>query len=204
MAKRCLIEVCKREAETHCYHCSQDVCTKHYLEHKKWIQEQLHPLIDDMNLVYDRLSHNDKNEDASVPECLINAYNQLDNWHAECHQRIDIIYQRVRYQVENIVKTHRHNETQNMVHTLESLKKLRQQFQQLLKEDDVTYRQLETMKRQLEELKKKEQERIKYPDIRIITHKIDIDNLITVTTDTKHPSEKQQQPKDTSKAAANK
>ena len=68
MAKRCLIEVCKREAETYCYHCSRDVCTKHYLEHKKWIQEQLHPLVDEMNTIYERFRHDDKKQSTSLPE----------------------------------------------------------------------------------------------------------------------------------------
>jgi hypothetical protein len=63
-----------------------------------------------------------------------------------------------------------------------------------LKEGDVTYRKLETMKHQLEEIKKKEQELVKYPNIRIITQKIDIDKCISVTTDIKHTNEKQQQP----------
>ncbi len=46
-------------------------------------------------------------------------------------------------------------------------------MKELLKDGNVTYRQLETMKHQLEEIKKKEQELVKYPDIRIITQKID-------------------------------
>ncbi|CAF1467720.1 unnamed protein product [Rotaria sordida] len=193
MAKRCLIETCKREAETYCYHCSNDVCTKHYLEHKQWIQEQLNPLVDEINFIYDRLHHDDKNQTKSIPQYLINVYSQLDKWNADCHNNIDIVCHRVRSQIENIVKSNQHEETQKVIYNLESLEKLRQQLKELLKEGDVTYRQLEIMKRQLEELKKKEQEPIRYPDIRIITQKIDVSKYIGVTTDVKYPTEKQQQ-----------
>src|SRR5437868_526847 len=104
MDKRCSIEACKREGETHCYHCSQDVCSKHFLEHKKWTQEQLPPLIDEVNMIYDRLHYGDQNQTASIPQCFINAYTQLDKWREDCHQHIDIVYQRVRREMEAIVE----------------------------------------------------------------------------------------------------
>jgi len=204
MAKRCSIDVCKREAETYCYHCSLDVCTKHYLEHKKSIQEQLHPLVDEINLISDRLHHDDKNKTTSVPQCLINAYSQLDKWREECHHRIEIAYQRVRNQIEDITEKHKHDETQKAVKNLELLEKIRQQLNELLKEGDVTYRQLETMKQHLEEIKQKEHESIRYPDIRIITQKIDLEKCISFTTDVKHSDEKQQQPRSIQKTSPNK
>jgi len=204
MAKRCLVETCKREAETYCYHCSRDVCTKHYLEHKKWIQEQLHPLVDEINLIYDRLHHGDKNQTTSVPQCLINAYSQLEKWREDCQHRINIAYYRVRDQIENIVEGHKHEEAQKAVKNVESLVKMRQQLNELLKEGDVTYRQLETMKQQLEEIKKKEQEPISFPDIRIITQKIDVDKCLSVTTGVKHSNEKKQQPRSIQKTSSNK
>ncbi|CAF3102684.1 unnamed protein product [Rotaria sp. Silwood2] len=204
MAKRCLIETCKREAETYCYHCSNDVCTKHYLEHKKSIQEQLHPLVDEINFIYEHIHYDDKNKTKSIPQYLINVYSQLDKWKTDCYHHIDIVYQRIRSQIENIAKSHQHEETQKTIYNIESLEKLRQQIKELLKEGDVTYRQLETMKRQLEELKKKEQEPIKYPDIRIITQKIDVEKHVSVITDIKHPTEKQQQPRSPQKISPNK
>lgn len=195
MAKRCLIETCKREAETYCYHCSQDVCTKHYLEHKKWIQEQLHPLVDEINLTYDRLRHNDKNQMPPVPQFLTNNYNQLDKWREDCHRRVDITYYRVRDQIENIIESHKQEEAEKVVKNFESLENMRKELNELLKEGDVTYRQLETIKQQLGEIKKKEQAPVKYPNIRIKTEKIDIDKCISVITNSKHPNETQEQPK---------
>jgi uncharacterized protein with von Willebrand factor type A (vWA) domain len=192
MAKRCLVETCKHEAETYCYHCSHNVCTKHYLEHKKSIQDQLHPLVDEINLLYDHLRYNDKNQTTSVPQCLINLCSQLDRWREDCRHRIDMTYDRVRHQIQNIVENRKQDETQKTVKNLESLEKIREQLKELLKEGDVTYRQLETMKHQLEEIKKKEQELVKYPDIRIIIQKFDVDKCVSVTTDVKHTNEKQQ------------
>jgi DNA repair exonuclease SbcCD ATPase subunit len=186
------VEACKREAETHCYHCSRDVCTTHYLEHKKSIQEQLPTFVDEVNVIYDRLRRGDKNQATSAPSYLVNVYNQLDQWRVDCHQHIDTVYQGVRNQLESIAESHKHEETQTAVEILESLKKIREQLEKLLKEGDVTYRQLETMKKQLEEIKKKEQEPINYPDIRIITKKINVEKHARVTVESKRPTDEQQ------------
>ena len=78
MAKKCSAENCKREVEIHCYHCSRDVCTKHYLEHKKEIQEQLPLFTDEVNLLYDRLQHSNTNPSTTIPKCLMDAREQLD------------------------------------------------------------------------------------------------------------------------------
>jgi DNA repair exonuclease SbcCD ATPase subunit len=192
MDKRCLVEACKREAETHCYHCSRDVCTTHYLEHKKSIQEQLPSFVDEVNVIYERLRRSDKNQAATpAPYYLINVYNQLDQWRLDCHQHIDTVYQGVRNQIENIAESRKNQETQKAVGILESLEKMREQLKELLNEGDVTYRQLETMKKQLEEIKKKEQESINYPDIRIITKKIDVEKHARVTVESKRPIDEQ-------------
>ena len=195
MERRCLIEACKREAETHCYHCSRDVCTNHYLEHKKAIQEQLPPFVDEVNLIYDRLRRSDENQATSMPKYLISIYNQLDQWRLDCHQHIDAVYQRARNQIETIAENHKQEETQKPAGVLKSLEKMREELRQLLKEGDVTYRQLEAMKKQLEEIKKKEQEPINYPNIRIITAKIDLEKHISVIVDVKQPPDEQKWPK---------
>jgi SpoVK/Ycf46/Vps4 family AAA+-type ATPase len=194
MDRICSVETCKREAETYCYHCSHDVCTKHYLEHKKSIQEQLPPLIDEINLIYERLYHSDEIQTA-LSQCLINAYSQLDKWRADCHRRIDTTYQRVHKQIEDIAEKHKHEETQKAVKNLESLEKMRQQVNELLKEGDVTYRQIERTKQQLQEIKNKEQEPIKYPDVRIITQKLDADKYASITVDVKSSIDEIQKPR---------
>lgn len=186
MAKHCSIETCKREAETYCYHCSHDVCTKHYLEHKNSIQEQLHPLVDQINLLYDRLRHDDQNKSTlSTSQSVINVRSQLDQWRDECHYRIDMIYDRVRQQIDGIVEGHNQEERQKREKNLKSLEEIREQLKELLKESDVTHRQLEAMKHKLEEIKKKEQEPVNYPDIRIVIDKIDLEKCVRLITENK-------------------
>jgi predicted ribosome quality control (RQC) complex YloA/Tae2 family protein len=189
MDKRCFIEACKREAETYCYHCSQDVCSNHFLEHKKWVQEQLPSLVDEVNVMYDRLHPNDKHEETSIPKCLTDAHNQLDKWCADCHYHIDIVHRRVRSQIESIVERYKDEETRKAAKNLQSLEEMRQQLTELLKEGDMTYRQLETMRRQLEEVRKKEQELSSYPDIRVITQKLDVDKHVSITVDVQQAQE---------------
>lgn len=197
MAKRCLIETCKREAETFCYHCSRDVCTKHYLEHKNWIQEQLHPLVDEMNLIYDRFRYGDQKSTVSELPYLTTVRNQLDRWRDNCHRQIDTTYERIRKQMQTIIDNYKLEETQKSTKNLETLEKLRQRLKDLLKDDDVTHRQLEIIKQQLDDIKKTEQEPIKYPNIRIITQKIEFDKYINITTDIKPSSDKLHTPRST-------
>jgi mevalonate kinase len=195
MDKRCLIESCKREAEAHCYHCLQDVCSKHFLEHRKWIQEQLPSLIDEVNIIYDRLRQHDKHPKSSIPECLMDAHNQLDKWRADCQHHIDVVYHRARSQIESIVQRQQEEYALKAMKNVESLGKMRQQIEELLKEDDVTYKQLEAMKRQLNEIKIKEQEMISDPDIRVTFKKIDVDKHVSVSVYVKQtPSKAQNTP----------
>lgn len=204
MAKRCLIETCKREAETHCYHCSQNVCTKHYLEHKKWTQEQLHPLVDEINFIYDRLNHGNKNRTKPVPQYFVKLYSDLDKWRVDCYASIDNAYNRTRSQIESLLQTYHHEEFQKETHNVELLEKIREQIRELLKEGDVTYRQLETMKQQLEEFKRQEEIPIKCPNVRLVTQRLDIDKYVNITTEVKYSVEKQQQPKSPQKTSLNK
>lgn len=199
MAKRCLIETCKREAETYCYHCSQDVCTKHYLDHKKSIQEQLNPIVDEINLIYDRLRHTDQIETKPIPQYVTNTCNQLDKWREDFHHRIDITYYRIRDQIQNIIENHKREQTEKVMKSFESLGKMRTQMNELLKEGDVTHRQLESIKQQVEEIKRKEQEPIKYPNISISIEKLNIDKCISITID-----EKQRQSKPVQRTPSNK
>jgi hypothetical protein len=187
MDKRCVIDACKSEAETYCYHCSQDVCSRHFLEHKNWIQEQLPSLVDQVNVMYDRLCYNDQHQKTSAPECLMDAHNQLDKWRADCHHHIDVVYHRARSQIESIVQRHQEEYALKAMKNVEPLEEMRQQLKELLKEGDITYRQLERMRRQLEEVRKREQEQKSFPHIRITTQKIDANKHVTVTTDAEHP-----------------
>lgn len=180
MARRCTTENCKREAETYCYHCSNDVCTKHYLEHKKSIQAELPWLTDEVNIFYDCIQRNRKSHRPSAPQCSIDAYNQLEKWRQECHEHIDTVCQRIRSQIEVIVDNYKIEQSQHTTKIIESLEKLRQKVNQLKKDDDVTYRQLETMKQQLDELKRKEKEPNKQSDLRLIAQKIDISKHINI------------------------
>ena len=199
MARQCSAENCKREAETYCYHCSNDVCTKHYLEHKKAIQAQLPWLIDEVNLIYDRIQRNNKSHKPTAPQSSLDAYNQLEKWRQECHEHIDTVYQRIRSQIEVIVNNYKLERSQRTATLVESLEKLRQKVNQLKKDDDVTYRQLETMKQQLEELKQKEQEPNKHQDLRLIAQKIDVSKHINIIHEGKCVHEEQPRRKPTRK-----
>ena len=200
----CSINGCIRDIETYCYHCSRDVCTKHYLEHKNRIQAKFPPFVAEVNVIYDRLLHKQQNSTTLLPQYLVNAYNQLYNWRENCLQRIDFIYKRVRNQIEDIAEIQKKDENEKSTKIIESLEKLRRKLKDLSSEGDITYKQIQILKQQLDDIKNKEQELKKYPDIRIITQKIDVEKCVHVTTDIKYSTVKQQQIRKTPSILSNK
>ena len=140
-----------------------------------------------------------KSHKPTAPQSSLDAYNQLEKWRQECHEHIDTVYQRIRSQIEVIVNNYKLERSQRTATLLESLEKLRQKVNQLKKDDDVTYRQLETMKQQLEELKQKEQEPNKHQDLRLIAQKIDVSKHINIIHEGKCVHEEQPRRKPTRK-----
>ena len=189
-----MVEACKREAETHCYHCSQDVCSKHFLEHKNSIQEQLPSFVDEVNVIYDRLRHAGQKESTFVPPTLLAAYGQLEQWRVDCHEQIDFVYNEFRLHIDDIVQNCKRQDTQKSMNLLQSLEKTREQMKEMLKDNDVTHRQLEVLKRQLETIKQMEQEPIEYPDIQVTTEKLDVRNHINIVTQAKTSFAEQKRP----------
>lgn len=179
-----MVEACKREAETHCYHCSQDVCSRHFLEHKNSIQEQLPLFVDEVNVIYDRLRRAAEKESTFVPPSLLAAYGQLEQWRVDCHQQIDFVYNQFRLRIDDIVQDCKHQDTHKSMKLLESLEKMREQVNELLKENDVTHRQLEVLKRQLETIKQTELEPVEYPDIHVTTEELNVRNDIKIVNKT--------------------
>ena len=190
-----MVEACKREAETHCYHCSQDVCSKHFFEHKKLIQEQLPSLVDEVNVIYDRLRQMNGKETTLVLPSLTAAYGQLEQWRVDCHRQIDLVYDHFRLQIDSISENHRHEENLKSKKLLESVEKMREQVREMLKDDDITHRQLETLRKQLVEIEQREREPINCPGIRLTTQKIDVKNHVNIVTETKLLVAEEQRPK---------
>ena len=180
MARQCKTNNCKREAEAFCYHCSSDVCFKHYLEHKKEIQDQLPGFVDQVNLLYEQLKHKNTNSSEKKPTFYTQAHNKLSNWRTECYQHIDTVYEKTLDQLNSLVKNYQNEVNQKSKNNVESLEKIRQQLNELLKEDDVTYQQLQTMRQQLQKIKQNEQEPTRYPEFSITTERIDVNRYVRV------------------------
>ncbi|CAF1573823.1 unnamed protein product, partial [Adineta ricciae] len=177
MTNECSIEKCRNLVDTYCYHCSQDLCTNHLNEHKKWIEKQLLPVVNQVNTMYEHLHQIDKNQTMVTLDYLNDIREQMDQWKVSCYQQIDDVYEQVQKQINTMVEKHRNQIIERAANNLESIKQLRRRLGALLKEDQIEYRLLDNIREELEGIEQTEHE-IDQPNIRILTEKLNVDNLV--------------------------
>ncbi|UJR13278.1 hypothetical protein I4U23_000298 [Adineta vaga] len=185
MVKECMIERCKNQADSHCYHCSQDVCTNHANEHKTWVEKQLLPVVNRVDTMYDHCHQIEKDQTMCTLDYLSDIREQVDQWKTDCYQQIDTIYDQVLSQIKNILEKHKTEIVERATNNLESIKQMRNQLGQLLKDDKIEYRLIENITEELEEIKQVEPE-INHPNIRIFTEQLNVENLVRVIDETNY------------------
>ncbi|CAF0743966.1 unnamed protein product [Didymodactylos carnosus] len=144
IVKQCQITSCKRKVETHCYHCNQDVCGKHFNQHKQEIKDQIYPLVDEINELKDKLNH------FEFFDSMKQIYDKLEVWKYESHQFIDQLYTQKYHEIEMLVKEFK-NEKLNKIDNLgQKIKKAIDEDDETLDEIQLFQTALDTMKNSLQ------------------------------------------------------
>ncbi|CAF1343043.1 unnamed protein product [Didymodactylos carnosus] len=94
---QCEINGCKRGAVALCLHCSNHICTKHFQEHTQMINQQLHPLIDQLNKLSNKINY------LTIAD-VIDPQQNLEKWRSESHRLIDEIYEKKRCEIEKLIE----------------------------------------------------------------------------------------------------
>ncbi|CAF1611808.1 unnamed protein product [Adineta ricciae] len=113
---------------------------------------------------------------------------QLDQWKVSCYQQIDDVYEQVQKEINIMVEKHRNQIIERAANNLESIKQLRLRLRALLKEDQIEYRLIDNITEELERIEQAEHE-IDQPNIRILTEKLNGDNLVHVIDETRYPDD---------------
>ena len=180
MAKQCWIESCNDRADEYCYHCSQEVCHRHFTEHKKWLQEQLLPLINQVNVMFNRVQHCDMDQTMFTLSSLSDARQKLDVWRSDSVRHIDDVYDRTLQKMTVTLEAHKQDALEKNRQNLDSLSRLRRRLGELLSEGDIAHGQIQSMRQQLEEINRKEQKLNEHPDIRLVTDKVEAEKHVHV------------------------
>ena len=88
MSQQCALDSCKRAARTLCQCCDQYLCREHFIEHDDLLNSQMNPLVDEINVLHDRITAID------VDKLTAESRRKLDQWRIDCHNAIDLFYER--------------------------------------------------------------------------------------------------------------
>lgn len=87
MPRTCAIEKCKRKSRSICSCCNKNLCPDHLKEHDDLNNPQLNPLINELNILDERLKALDKTQ--LIGDCR----QKLDEWRDNCYRMINQLHQ---------------------------------------------------------------------------------------------------------------
>ncbi|CAF3086898.1 unnamed protein product [Rotaria sp. Silwood2] len=130
----CATSDCKSFSNALCLHCNTFVCTKHYLEHVKLINDNVVHLSDQLNSIISSLNQ------FNITRLAEHATEQLEQWREECHRMIDKLYDEKKTSLETIIQLKLKEERSVGKQLCESVQKL-------LDQDNASYYQVEQLKK---------------------------------------------------------
>jgi hypothetical protein len=137
-SSKCSIDGCKRNSDTVCDHCQGQVCTKHYIEHVKLVNDELAPLADELNSIVNAMQEHDPTHDA---------FEQLEQWRKESHRRIDEWCDKKKLQLKLKV-------AQKIDEAMKKIRKLSEEVKELIDEGDASFKQIQNIKKSIEVCRK--------------------------------------------------
>ncbi|CAF1099506.1 unnamed protein product [Rotaria sordida] len=129
-SSKCSVDGCKRNSDTLCEHCQNQVCTKHYIEHVKLANNELTTLSDEINLMVDKIQQQDLTH---------HVFEQIEQWREENHRRIDEICDEKKRQLKIEIG-------QNIDNHMKKLHELTREVKELIDEGDASFKQIEHIK----------------------------------------------------------
>jgi hypothetical protein len=137
-SSKCRIDGCKRGFDTVCAHCQGNFCTKHYIEHAKLANDELIPLVDQLNSMINTIQQLDP---------VHQAFEQLEQWRQISHRHIDEVCDETKRELKVEVQ-------QKVEKQMKQLHNLSQQVKELIDEGDASFKLIEDIKRDIEECQK--------------------------------------------------
>ncbi|CAF1538209.1 unnamed protein product [Didymodactylos carnosus] len=146
MSSQCQIESCTRRAAAHCYCCKKGVCAKHFAEHDQHIKDTVHPLVDKMNILAEKLAKIEVTHLSEQP------LQDLERWKNDCYALIEDVYSRKQVEIALTIQTNAELFEEYKSKQEKKLEQIRAEVEQLIQEEDATFSETEKIKAGLEQI----------------------------------------------------
>jgi hypothetical protein len=141
MSQTCIIIGCKRISCALCHCCQQDICLFHLKEHQDLLISQLNPLVDEINILENRLNALD------VEKMIGNIREKLELWRLDCYKKIHDFIEQKYYQLTQYAN-------KKIDKQREAINEMRYKLTELIHEEEVTRENIDSLKYKLSNLEK--------------------------------------------------
>ncbi|CAF2743696.1 unnamed protein product [Rotaria sp. Silwood2] len=129
MSQTCTITSCNRLARALCHCCQKNVCIIHLNEHNDVLMNQLYPLIDNINIIDNRL------QTINIKQIANDYREKLEQWRLDSHKKIDE-FVKVKCQELDQLIVDKIDEQKEEIHQLQS------KMTELVHEQQVTHQDI--------------------------------------------------------------
>ncbi|CAF0997211.1 unnamed protein product [Didymodactylos carnosus] len=147
-SRMCQMEFCKRDAATLCFHCTNEVCKKHFIEHANLIMVEVHSLADQVNILADETSAKSISNITKLP------LEDLERWKNESHKMIDEFYTEKQQDIQKIYLQIERKFTDQKIEQEQLIKTLREKIADLVEEGEATLDQIKRLQNLMEDIKR--------------------------------------------------
>ncbi|UJR27909.1 hypothetical protein I4U23_009170 [Adineta vaga] len=137
-SSKCSVDNCKRNSDTFCDHCQEQVCTKHFIEHVKLANVELTFLSDELNELVNSIRQDDLNR---------NALEQIEQWREESHRRIEELYDEKRQEIKIQIN-------EKFLQQMKVLRDFGAKIKELINEGDASFKEIQDIKNSLKDYRK--------------------------------------------------
>jgi hypothetical protein len=125
--------MCKSSSRTQCHCCKKNFCRSHFNEHDNLPNLQVNSLVDEVNLLNDRLMAFNGNELTG------DSRQKLERWRTNCHKLIDDIFEEKCRRIDQCVN-------EKMGRQRDEITKLRSTIVELIQKQEVTTNDIDLLK----------------------------------------------------------
>ncbi|CAF3876771.1 unnamed protein product [Rotaria sordida] len=137
----CTINGCKRASRALCHCCQQNLCISHLNEHNDLLNSQLNPLVDEINILGNRL------KTLNIQEKTRNYHQKLEQWRIDCHQKIDLYFEQKYQQLNQLIEEKIEKQQQEVT-------RVQSKLVELIREQDATHQDIDMLTSNINHLQK--------------------------------------------------
>lgn len=108
MSQMCIISACAEPSFTVCNCCERPMCKSHITEHYNFLTDHWNNIVNDIKVLDECI----KSFDAS--QATIESREKLEQWRAECHEKIDQMFEKKSQELDQCVKLRVDQQKQNL------------------------------------------------------------------------------------------